>query len=271
MYWFAVSSKFYLDMDDAGISERGQMLALRAMAYCADNETTGVISKAALNKLGLTTVSRRLHELLRDGMMVETEDKRSYFFPAWLRWQEPMEAQVRKNKRDRETLATKRAESRNVVRQKDDTPTTVATYKDKYKNKETLSPVESTPHVPAVGEETPGRKVPVDGWKVVRANTPDSLGSTVRSALSLEVSMMLRDGATEQQAADCVLLWMQKPDAGVKLLPHLLANVVKGAHLPGTNQGQGPASRPSKSDMWASVGDHLRGNQNTNEALELEA
>lgn len=120
MDWFAMSSKFYLDLDDEGVSEAAQTLLARALGYMADNETSGFLAKSALKKLGLPRVSRRLDELVLAKIMVERVDGSGYDFPAWYKWQEPLERLVRKRKRDRETVAEKRRQEQNVVRQSHD-------------------------------------------------------------------------------------------------------------------------------------------------------
>ena len=120
MDWFAMSSKFYLDLDDEGVSEGAQTLLARALGYMADNETSGFLAKSALKKLGLPRVSRRLDELVLAKIVVERVDGSGYDFPAWYKWQEPLERLVRKRKRDRETVAEKRRQEQNVVRQSHD-------------------------------------------------------------------------------------------------------------------------------------------------------
>ncbi|NKZ93743.1 hypothetical protein GS966_28890 [Rhodococcus hoagii] len=45
MEWFAMSSKFYIDLDDQGVSEAAQTLLMRVCGYIADNETGGYIAK----------------------------------------------------------------------------------------------------------------------------------------------------------------------------------------------------------------------------------
>ena len=126
MDWVALSSRYYMDLDDLGVSESAQTLLTRAMAYMALNETGGFLAKSALNKLGLTRVSRRVDELIRVKVMVERVDVSGYDFPAWLKWNAPLEAQVKKRKADRERIAEKRSAKQNVARQSGDVSRDVA-------------------------------------------------------------------------------------------------------------------------------------------------
>lgn len=116
MEWFALSSKYYIDLDDEGVSEKAQTLLTRICGYIADNETSGYIAKSALKKLGLSSVSRRTDELIRERIIVETEDGLGYDVPAWFKWNEALERLVRKRKADRDRIAEKRRQSQNVAR-----------------------------------------------------------------------------------------------------------------------------------------------------------
>ncbi|MGM5065701.1 hypothetical protein EU244_012705 [Rhodococcus qingshengii] len=154
MDWFALSSRFYLDMDDAGVSEGAQMLLARACGYIANNETSGFLPFAAIKKLGLKRIPGRLEQLEKEGIAVRlcevTEPHdcsisvlslshpcsipvlsadlsvtyrcsiRGWDFPGWWKWNEPLERLVRKQKRDREKVAEKRRKERNVVRHSHD-------------------------------------------------------------------------------------------------------------------------------------------------------
>lgn len=116
MEWVALSSKYYLDLDDDGVSEAAQTLLTRALAYMAQNETSGFIARTAIRKLGLSRTSRRIDELVRAGIMVENASRSGYDFPAWFKWQEPLERLVRKQKADRERIAKARRKEADVAR-----------------------------------------------------------------------------------------------------------------------------------------------------------
>lgn len=136
MDWFAMSSKFYLDLDDQGVSEAGQTLLMRICGYIADNETSGHIAKSALKKLGLTRLSRRIDELIREGLMIETADGLGYDIPAWPKWNGPLERLVNKRKADRERIAEKRSKDQNVARHSREKDAMSHDHIDSNKNKE---------------------------------------------------------------------------------------------------------------------------------------
>lgn len=135
MEWFAMSSKFYIDLDDQGVSEAAQTLLMRVCGYIADNETGGYIAKSALKKLGLSRLSRRVDELIGERIMIETVDGSGYNVPAWPKWNGPLERQVRKRKADRERIAEKRAEAENVARHPSDKKAMSHDHIDSNKNK----------------------------------------------------------------------------------------------------------------------------------------
>ncbi|NKR60223.1 hypothetical protein GS474_15945 [Rhodococcus hoagii] len=135
MEWFAMSSKFYIDLDDQGVSEAAQTLLMRVCGYIADNETGGYIAKSALKKLGLSRLSRRVDELIGERIMIETVDGSGYNVPAWPKWNGPLERQVKKRKADRERIAEKRAEGENVARHQRDKNAMSHNHIDSNKNK----------------------------------------------------------------------------------------------------------------------------------------
>lgn len=144
MEWFAMSSKFYLDLDDQGVSEAAQTLLMRMCGYIADNETSGSMSKTALKKLGLRSVSRRVDELIRNGLVTESCDGLGYDVPAWFKWNEPLERQVRKRKADRERIRSKREKDENVARQSRGVSRDVAS---PHRHKHSSTYVEESTHV----------------------------------------------------------------------------------------------------------------------------
>ncbi|TCN51821.1 hypothetical protein EV641_109212 [Rhodococcus sp. SMB37] len=157
MEWFALSSKYYLDLDDQGVSESAQTLLTRALAYIADNEDSGYIAKSALKKLGLRALSRRVDELIRNGIMTESCDGLGYDFPAWFKWNEPLERQVKKRKADRERIRRKREKEEDVARQSRSVSRDVASPHRQLQQQEGY--VEEVAHVSNVGaSEEPSSK-----------------------------------------------------------------------------------------------------------------
>lgn len=278
MEWFAQSSKFYIDLDDQGVSEAAQTLLMRACGYMADNETSGYLAKSALKKLGLSRVSRRVDELVRERIMIETVDSSGYDFPGWLKWNEPLERQVKKRKADRQRVAEKRASGGNVARHPSDKNAMSHDHIDSNKNKEKTNHLPEASHVSTAGDpdvrDQPGRQVPVDGWKLVR-DLPgiSNLPQATKSALAIQASTLLHAGTEASLVAQALDLWMTKPTAGPGLLPHLVAEVVKtanaplGSPRPSTTDQRVAQAQALKRPEWGDTTPSIF----TNPRMELEA
>ncbi|MFC9514371.1 hypothetical protein ACFTSD_01430 [Nocardiaceae bacterium NPDC056970] len=154
MEWFAMSSKFYADLDDQGISEAAQTLLMRMCGYIAEKETSGFFPLPAIKKLGIVRIPGRLTQLESERIAIRSCEVsvphncvvdelslsrpcavrvastgstvadgthhpcaiRGWDLPGWPKWNKALEAQVKKKKRDRETVAAKRAGVDRVVR-----------------------------------------------------------------------------------------------------------------------------------------------------------
>lgn len=270
MEWFAFSSKFYLDLDDQGVSERAQMLLMRICAYIADNETSGYISEAATKKLGLTALSRRIDELLHERLITVSATKPGYEVPAWFKWNEALERLVRKRKADRERIAQKRSEGGNVARQSREKNAMSHDHIDSNK-KENSKEFSKIAHVSNAGEEQPrGPAVPVDAWKLIRSVIPSEHPQAVKTDLALRAGALIKSGTPEPTVKAALELWLTKPNVGPGVLASLVSEVIKTAAplhaVPGTGQTQlGPASQ--KAAGWLAVGQNLT---NPHRPKELE-
>lgn len=260
MEWFAFSSKFYLDLDDQGVSEKAQMLLMRICAYVADNETSGLISDAAIRKLGIRQVSTRLQELLDHQLIVRVSvnsratreqlannshtnsrttraqlpTNSMYEIPAWFKWNEPLERLVKKRKADREAIANKRKSDTNVVRQSHECREMSHDYINSNNNKEISTYVEKSSPVSNArdSEEARGPAVNVQAWKLVRAAIPDVHPQAVRTDLAMRVNQLITAGTPPATITAGLELWLAKPDAGTGLLPWLVSQAAKTANPP---------------------------------------
>lgn len=296
MEWFAFSSKFYLDLDDQGVSEKAQMLLMRICAYVADNETSGIISDAAIRKLGIRQVSTRLEELLEHKLIVRvsvnsrstrdqlannshtnsrtTRDQlvnnSTYEIPAWFKWNEALERLVKKRKADRERIAEKRRNPSNVARQSREKNAMSHDYIDS-NNKENSKEFSSSSLVSNGREEQPrGPAVPVDAWKLIRAVIPNEHPQAVKTDLALRAGALIKSGTPEPTVRAALELWLTKPNVGPGILPSLVSEVIRSASplhaVPDTGQPQlGPASQ--KAAGWLAVGQNLT---NPHRSRELE-
>lgn len=124
--WFAMSSRFYKDLDDMGVSESAQMALARILGYIAEQEQMdGYIAQTALKKLGMRAVSRRVDELIQNQIVTPSENGLGYYVRAFEKWQGPLIAHVKKKNADRQRIAEKRRKAE----MSRDTPATVATHR----------------------------------------------------------------------------------------------------------------------------------------------
>lgn len=270
MEWFAFSSKFYLDLDDQGVSEPAQMLLMRICAYVADNETSGRIAASAIKKLGVRQAQKRLDELLDHHLIIEVEREKvetrdelaansrttrapkrnelvansAYEIPAWFKWNEPLERLVRKRKADRKRIAETRADTQNVARQSHDRRAMSHDHINSNKNKEQEThPLEASPVSTARDAQPRGPALPIDGWKLVRTVIPENHPQAVKTALALQAGTLLKAGTPATTVEAALHLWMAKTNCGPGLLPSLVSEALKAANpTPHTH-------RPSTADQ----------------------
>ncbi|WP_155951753.1 hypothetical protein [Rhodococcus aetherivorans] len=263
MEWFALSSKFYIDLDDQGVSEAAQTLLVRALAYMADNETSGYLSKTALKKFGLRSVSRRVDELIRNGIMTESCDGFGYDFPAWFKWNEPLERQVKKRKADRDRIRKKREKDENVARQSRGVSRDVASPQ---RHKHSSTYVEESPHVSNARRPRGGREV-AERLNAT-AHTPEAHaiarayetrvgkvpGDTL-AKIAQAADGCLQSGYTPEQIAAGIDAWA----ASDMTSPTQIANFVFKA----TNRPNGVRDRPSTTDQRIAATQALKTNPGT--------
>lgn len=234
MDWFALSSKFYIELDDEGVSEAAQTLLVRALAYMADNETSGYLAKTALKKFGLRSVSRRVDELIRNGIMTESSDGLGYDFPAWFKWNEPLERQVRKRKADRERVRKRREKVENVARHSREKSAMSHGHSNNY-IKERTSVEEASPvsNAGEVEEQRPtGPAINVEGWKLVRDIIPASHPQATKSMLAQEAGGLILGGTPSDDIRAALELWLTKPNLGPRTLPSLVSEVIRTRDRP---------------------------------------
>lgn len=92
------------------------------------------------------------------------------------------------------------------------------------------------------------------GADLVRAIIPNSLPSAVRTGLRIQTNALLKQGHSRADLTAALQLWLTKTGVGPRLLPSLLADVMK------TRGGHGPPSAngltvgESKVAGWAALG-----------------
>ena len=283
MDWFAMSSRFYADLDDEGIPEKSQTFFCRALGYMAEKETGGYLSYVAAEKLGLRQWRARIRPLLNGGQMVDCgqllnnsmttrqqlddnsmsetrtipeqlRGRPGWWFPAWLKWQKPLEAQVRKRKADRERIAQKRSEGENVARQSRNVSRDVASA---HNNTEQLpkGSKASNGHNAREREAPRGPSVGIDGWKIIRDTVPPEHPQATKTALALEASAMLTAGTPDTDVRAALELWLSKPNLGPRTLPSLVSEVIRSRDRPATN-GHAIGAATTKAAGWLAIGEH---------------
>lgn len=251
MEWFAMSAKYYIDLEDNGVSERAEVFLTRACAYMADNETGGFLPRTALKRLNLSAISRRIDELSGVGVMVERTDKSGWDFPAWFKWNEPLERQVKKRKADRERVRKKRSGTENVARHSGEVSRDVASPHNSTEHISTTY-VEKASHVSNAGAndmQPAGPAVDVDGWKLVREVIPAEHPQASRTALAMEAGTLLKGGATASDVYDALALWLAKPHLGPRALPSLVSEVIRNRDRPSASAFSRPGTATSTADQ----------------------
>lgn len=263
MDWFAMSAKFYMDLDDKGVSEQAQTFLVRACAYMALNETGGFLPASAVSKLGLRAAKRRIDELEQRGIVVRnahevehesstkcdtirerSETPTGYVFPAWKRWNAPLEAQVRKKKADRARVAEKRDVARQSrltragTQNSNKTEEYVGTAAVRTERASAQSPAETfadgTPIPPEPGTVVQLRR---DGGGPAPSRAANSLaamhcppgtpGRQIRD-LAVVVQELLDDPGVQRVDLEAALgAWRDRPGAGARLLPSLVTDAAK--------------------------------------------
>ena len=85
MEWVKLASTYYLDAAVMRAGEAAEVLFVRAMAYCGDQENDGRIPFEALSRLTPTRGRSRANALVREGLWVEVEG--GYQFVNWAKRQ----------------------------------------------------------------------------------------------------------------------------------------------------------------------------------------
>lgn len=97
-------------------------------------------------------------------------------------------------------------------------------------------------HAPNVGGDERGLTRPVEpsASRLVAALIPDTIPAAVRTGLRLQTSQLIRaDHVDPDIAAEALRRWLNKPGAGVGLLPALAADVIRERASPATNTRNG--------------------------------
>jgi hypothetical protein len=117
MDWCRLSANYYRDPAVVRAGELAEVLFLRMLAYCAENETRGRVPKAALPLLTPTKTKPRTAALMKEGLLLDHGDE--LLVRSWERIQEAHDSEAERRRKDRE----RKAAARLAAKQADDDTT----------------------------------------------------------------------------------------------------------------------------------------------------
>lgn len=85
----------------------------------------------------------------------------------------------------------------------------------------------SSPELETGFEEPLRRRIPIDGWRLVRDLIPAEHPQAVRTGLAVQVATLLGGGTPEADAREALQLWLNKPALGPGILPSLVSEVIR--------------------------------------------
>lgn len=107
---------------------------------------------------------------------------------------------------------------------------------------ELLSTYVGSEHAPNVGADERGLTQPVEpsASRLVATLIPDTIPAAVRTGLRIQTSQLIRaDRIAPDIAAEALRRWLNKPGAGVGLLPAIAADVIRERASPAINHRNG--------------------------------
>jgi hypothetical protein len=234
-----LSSTYYLDEAVQALSPNAERMLTRALAYCGNAETSGYITRGAINMLGLSNPTKLVKELIDGGILIPQPDGR-WYFDAWPDWNSSGDKLIARQKADRERQArlrerkkTSRPEHRDDSREnsRDVTPP-----EERRAEENSGYPRESATDSNGHGgiAATPGAEL-VD--ELISRDHPDA----VRTMLRIRASELIRQGHPRADVAAAITLWLTKPSLGPNALPSVLSEVLKTRAAP--NGGSRPPDK----------------------------
>lgn len=253
--------KVTLDMPDhpkyAGLTRAQKFLVIEGWIHCAKYKTDGHMDIHVWRKFG-TKKDRVLFEQV--GIVKMDSDDAGANFVDYLEHQTSRAEQ--EAKQDQARSAGKKGGAAKAAKASETGSEPVA---ERYRpasvplsgslaevevevRKEQSTYVDSSSHVSIAGEpeELPrGPAVPVDGWTIVRRIIPSEHSQATKTALSIEVASLLKQGTSEADVVAALHIWLGKSGIGPRVLPHLLSDVIRDRTAQPTSRGA-----PSKAETW---------------------
>lgn len=294
MPWFYVDDAFadskpVMRLDDR-LRNEAVGLWVRCGVWSAKEETDGHVPIDVVRQFGGTT--RIVRALVSDADLWDAENvenwrkNREILFKNWEKWQKTRAENVARRKADAARQSTYRRSKKGrgfvagitdtstdpEMSQRDTTsPVTLGANDDsKYvSRRESQRPdpdpdpsstyvgTESSLNVGPTRDSDRGLTEPVNvsASRLVATLVPDKIPAAVRTALRIQASQLLnRDGLDTDTVAEALRRWLNKPGAGVRLLDHLAADIVRERARPGVAATNGLTPGEAKVVGWAALG-----------------
>ncbi len=110
MDWCRLGTAYYLDRAVLRAGEAAEVLFLRCIAYSGAEESRGLVPRYVLPMLTPTKTKARTDALLREGLLLDAGD--DVQIRSWERWQESLDTEADRRRKDRERKAAVRAKLR---------------------------------------------------------------------------------------------------------------------------------------------------------------
>lgn len=270
-----LSTTYYMDEAVQGLSPNAERAMTRAIAFCGNAENGGRMRVAAFSMLGLPRPNALVDELLAARLLVQSDDPSYVEFRKWDEWQQDGNALVERQKKDAARQARRRKKlkeeadasrelSRDVTGTEERREEKIPTKVGKSSHVSTAGGsdsrrapagrfedsitgpvfVESADPVLDIDVDSPrGPGVKPAAWSIVRDVVPIEHPQAVKTALAMEVGMLLKSGTPEADVRGALELWLSKSGLGPRTLPSLVSEVIRNRATPRPG-----AARPSTTD-----------------------
>lgn len=270
MPWFYVDDAFADSKPvmrlDRALRNEAIGLWVRCGAWSAKEETDGRVPLDTVKSFdGTPRLIRALHE--QAGLFVESSpeswrNSREILFGNWEKWQKTRAENIAKRKADAERQAAHRRSKKgrgyvaSASTASGDSETSQCDTGDDAGNdskgesrcesqRPDPDPTRPDPNddlsnevsAPNVGGDERGLTQPVmpSASRLVSVLIPDTFPAAVRTGLRLQASQLMNgDQADSDVVAEALRRWLTKPGAGVGLLPHLAADIIRERSAPAT-------------------------------------
>lgn len=244
MAWFKVDDGFHSSRKLKSITPRNRIAAagLWAIAgsWCSQEKTDGHVPTYMIKEWGATP--KMVESLVSAGLWKLESD--GYSFHSWLEFNPSKDRVEAEREASKARMQASRDKKRGVNAGRGATGSDVAPQHSNGDAAPRPDPTRPDPistyvdissHVGNADdpEELPrGPAVPVDGWTIVRRVVPSEHSLATKTALSIEVASLLKQGTSEADVVAALHIWLGKSGIGPRVLPHLLSDVIRDRTAP---------------------------------------